>query len=83
VGPRVDEMLRDYHRRGAFDAAVERGRYDLIWAERGGGSDVALSAALAGRQVRWLRSLGYRDVVRGPDPMVGPSVHVELMAKRS
>jgi hypothetical protein len=61
VGPVEEGMLRTYHRKSSFVAALSRGRYDLVLVQGAGLVEPGLPAL----HERWLRQLGYSLVARG------------------
>jgi hypothetical protein len=64
VGPVRQGLLRVYAHRGELERALRRGRYDFVLVV-----DVKhigpIEPALADRQKRWLRGMGYRLVAAG------------------
>lgn len=61
VGPIVDGMLLTYSERGPFEAAIRRGRYDLVLVQDG----ALVKPGLPARHERWVRALGYELVATG------------------
>jgi hypothetical protein len=59
VAPRVDGMLRQYPTKPGFDAALRRGRYDLVVYADG------RPPGRHGNEEAWLRASGWRLVARG------------------
>jgi len=56
VGPWVEDLLREYRNRGAFEAAVREGDYDLLLIGRGQPPQPRV------REERWATATGYRRV---------------------
>jgi hypothetical protein len=61
VGPVRDGMLRTYNKRPAFEAALRRGRYDLVLLQGVG----LIEPRLPRLHQTWLRGMGYRSVASG------------------
>jgi hypothetical protein len=77
VGHRVDEMLKPFNRRPAFDRALRRGGYDAIaWT-----SLDTLHENLPLEQAKWLEQDGYRRVAEGNDPLLNSEVALYLPPK--
>ena len=68
VGHTVDGMLRPYERRAGFARALKQGRYDLVLLQDFGYVDPRLPR----RQEGWLRDLGFDEVERDRQLVVGP-----------
>jgi hypothetical protein len=61
VGPFREHMLSRYSTREGFASALGRGDYDLVLL-----GPLGRAALGSTREERWVRSLGYRPVVRSP-----------------
>jgi hypothetical protein len=65
IGPSPGHMLRPYEEPAEFEAAVRKGRYDLVLVQD---NEFLAKAGLVRRQEESLQSLGYRPVASGSDP---------------
>lgn len=61
VGPFVEGTLREHRDRARFQAALRRGRYDLVIAGLGFARELPPAQV---RAARWTQELGYRPVAR-------------------
>ncbi len=59
IAPREDGMLRQYTSQRGFDAALRRGRFDLVVYADG------RPPGRHGHEAAWLRAAGWREVARG------------------